>query len=71
MNPVDFIYTNIQKTLIAEGYTTAIASLSAMHGVDEYKRRSQPTRRGHIYDDCLHEARRKAKAYKRRESLLG
>jgi len=71
MNPVDFIFSNIQKTLITEGYTTAIASLSARHGVDEYKRRSQPTRRGHIYDDCLHEARRKAKAYKRRESLLG
>lgn len=63
MNPIDFIYVNIQKQLITDGYTAAIAGLSARHGVDEYKRRSQPTRRGNIYDDCLHEARQKAKSY--------
>ena len=65
MNPVDFIYTNIQKQLITEGFPTGIANLAARYGVDEYKRRSQPTRRGHIYDDCLHEARLQAKAHKK------
>ena len=65
MNPVDFIYTNIQKQLINEGFPSGIANLAARYGVDEYKRRSQPTRRGNIYDDCLHEARLQAKAYKK------
>ena len=65
MNPIDFIYTNIQKQLIIEGFTAGIANLAARYGVDEYKRRSQPTRRGNIYDDCLHEARIQAKAYKK------
>ena len=64
MNPIDFIYTNIQKQLITEGFPSGSANLAARYGVDEYKRRSQPTRRGNIYDDCLHEARQKAKSYR-------
>lgn len=65
MNPLDFIYINIQKQLITDGYSVDIASLSASarYGVDEYKRRSQSSKRGHIYEDCLLEARRKAKSY--------
>lgn len=63
MNPLDFIYINIQKQLITDGYSVDIASLSARYGVDEYKRRSQSSKRGHIYEDCLLEARRKAKSY--------
>ena len=31
----------------------------------EIKKRSQPTKRGNIYADCLHEARLQAKAYKK------
>ena len=65
MNPIDFIYTNIQKQLITEGFTVGIANLAARYGVDEYKKRSQPTMRGNIYADCLHEARLQAKAYKK------
>lgn len=63
MNPLDFIYINIQKQLITDGYSVDIASLSARYRVDEYKRRSQSSKRGHIYEDCLLEARRKAKSY--------
>lgn len=65
MNPIDFIYTNIQKQLITEGFTVGIANLVARYGVDEYKKRSQPTRRGNIYAGCLHEARLQAKAHKK------
>lgn len=62
MDPVDFIYENIKKILEKEGYSKRIASLGAHAGVDEYRTRPQATRRGRIFDDCLHEARRHAKS---------
>lgn len=37
MNPIDFIYTNIQKQLITEGFAVGIANLAARYGFDEYK----------------------------------
>lgn len=62
MDPVDFIYENVKKLLVNEGYNKKIASAAARAGVDEYRKRSQATRQGRIFDDCLHEARRYAKS---------
>lgn len=51
-----FVYDNIKKQLVKEGFSEALAQ-GASHGADLYRRKSQASRKGMIYDDCLTLAR--------------
>ncbi len=53
-----FVYDNIKKQLVKEGFSEALAQGGgASHGADLYRRKSQASRKGMIYDDCLTLAR--------------
>ncbi|WP_241164960.1 hypothetical protein [Serratia marcescens] len=52
-----FVYENIKKQLVKEGFSEALAQGGASHGADLYRRKSQASRKGMIYDDCLTLAR--------------
>ncbi len=55
MSPEDFIRKHITAALMAEGFSESAAG--AEHGVDYYRRSSQASRKGAIFDDCLYRAR--------------
>lgn len=56
MSPEDFIRKHITAALMAEGFSESAAG-GAEHGVDYYRRSSQASRKGAIFDDCLFRAR--------------
>ena len=53
MNHVEFIEKNIKQSLLAEGYSLPIAQGGANFGVDHYRRCSQASAKGKMFDDCL------------------
>lgn len=61
MNPIKFIFKNINQLLIQEGFSESIASTSASRGVAEYQRRPCASQKGKIFGDCLNAARKHAK----------
>ena len=55
MNPDEFIRKNIIKKLIELGYQDGVAlELAADEGGSHFRRCSQASRRGAIFDDCYH-----------------
>lgn len=58
-----FVYDNIKRQLVAEGFSEAVAQGGgANHGADHYRRMSQASRKGMAFDDCLTRARQFALA---------
>lgn len=57
MTPIDFIHKNIVAELEKLGYDRNAALTGADMGVDHYRRCSQASRKGRIFDDCLYIAR--------------
>ncbi|OON34639.1 hypothetical protein BTJ39_23775 [Izhakiella australiensis] len=57
MNPIEFIEINTMRQLIALGYSPAIAQGGADAAVDHYKRCSQASKKGAMFDDCFYRAR--------------
>ncbi|EDZ0945603.1 hypothetical protein GN543_004990 [Salmonella enterica] len=57
MNPTDFIQKHITEALAGEGFPTEVARGGAEHGVDYYRRCSQSSRKGSMFEDCLFHAR--------------
>ncbi|EEI4447998.1 hypothetical protein G0S15_001366 [Salmonella enterica] len=57
MNPTDFIQKHITAALVAEGFSEIVAQGGATAGVDYYRRCSQASRKGGMYEDCLFRAR--------------
>jgi len=53
-----FVYDNIKKELLKEGFPLAVAHNGAEYGADHYRRMSQASRKGGAFDDCLVRARR-------------
>ncbi|NIG74979.1 hypothetical protein F3J34_15425 [Klebsiella sp. Ap-873] len=53
MNHAEFIEKNIKQVLIKEGYSIPIAQGGANFGVDHYRRCSQASAKGKMFDDCL------------------
>ncbi|RZV01050.1 UNVERIFIED_ORG: hypothetical protein EOZ59_0988 [Serratia quinivorans] len=53
-----FVYENVRKQLIAEGFSEALAVVGGHHVADLYRRKSQASKKGAMYDDCLSMARR-------------
>lgn len=61
MNPADFIHKHIVKVLMGEGYPEDVARRGANKGVDHYCKCSQASKKGAMFDDCLHYARLEAR----------
>ncbi|WP_261242265.1 hypothetical protein [Serratia entomophila] len=53
-----FVYDNVRKQLIAEGFSEALAVVGGHHAADLYRRKSQASKKGSMYDDCLAMARK-------------
>lgn len=53
MNHIQFIEHNIKQELLAAGYSLPIAQGGANFGVDHYRRCSQASAKGKMFDDCL------------------
>lgn len=52
-----FIEKHVREELIRQGFTAAVAQGGAFLAVDMYKRMSQASRKGRIFDDVLHHAK--------------
>ncbi|MDD9340353.1 MAG: hypothetical protein PV362_12045 [Providencia heimbachae] len=57
MTPQEFIRTNIIKKLSVLGYQGGALELAADEAIDHYKRCSQASKRGAMFDDCYHIAK--------------
>lgn len=57
MNHMDFIEKHVREELIRQGFTAAVAQGGAFQAVDMYKRMSQASRKGRIFDDVLRHAK--------------
>ena len=57
MHPVDFLKKHIIAKLVAEGFSEAVAKGGGDKGVEQYRRMSQPSKKGAAFDDCLCHAR--------------
>ncbi|MGG6135511.1 hypothetical protein ACQV2E_06490 [Pantoea allii] len=61
MHPTEFIHKNIKSQLMAEGYPEDVAMRGADKGVQHYRKCSQASRKGRMFDDCLYYARLEAR----------
>lgn len=52
-----FIEKHVREELIRQGFTAAVAQGGAFQAVDMYKRMSQASRKGRIFDDVLRHAK--------------
>ncbi|EMV0167396.1 TPA: hypothetical protein MFX25_13540 [Klebsiella pneumoniae] len=57
MNHIEFIEKNVREELLRQGFTQAVAQGGAYQAVDMYKRMSQASRKGGIFDDVMRHAR--------------
>lgn len=57
MNHIAFIEKHVIEDLVNRGHSLSVAQGGAFQAVDLYKRLSQATRKGHIFDDVLRHAR--------------
>lgn len=57
MNHIEFIEKHVREDLVKRGFSVSVAQGGAFQAVDLYKRLSQATRKGHIFDDVLRHAR--------------
>lgn len=57
MNHIEFIEKHVRDELIKQGFTVAVAQGGAFQAVDMYKRMSQASRKGSIFDDVLRHAK--------------
>lgn len=57
MQAEQFIRRHITNALLTEGFPDQVATGAAGYGIEYYQRCSQPSRKGGMFDDCLHFAR--------------
>ncbi|EFN2595368.1 hypothetical protein HKE85_004776 [Escherichia coli] len=57
MTPEEFICKYITEKLVAEGFPEIVARGGACRGLDYYRRSSQASRKGAMFNDCLFRAR--------------
>ncbi|TDB57228.1 hypothetical protein [Photorhabdus khanii] len=63
MSPQEFIEKNVQAELVKLGFSSSIACIASDKAVDHYRRASSASRKGKMYDDCLHIAKAWASKY--------
>lgn len=57
MNYEQFIERNVQAELKKLGFSLSIAQMSSNMAIDHYRKSSQASRKGKIFDDCLNIAK--------------
>ncbi|MBY6259104.1 hypothetical protein K3G69_21650 [Phytobacter diazotrophicus] len=57
MNHIEFIEKHVRAELIKLGFTVSVAQGGAYQAVDLYRRMSQASQKGKIFDDVLRHAR--------------
>lgn len=57
MNVEAFIRQHITTALVTEGFSEIVAQGGASQGLEHYRRCSQASRKGSMYEDCLFRAR--------------
>ncbi|RMA89417.1 MULTISPECIES: hypothetical protein [Enterobacter] len=67
MSPQEFIHKNITSELIRLRYDENAAMTGADMAVDHYRRCSQASRKGRIFDDCLYIAKQWAGKHKSKQ----
>lgn len=71
MNHIEFIEKNVREELLRQGFTQAVAQGGAYQAVDMYKRMSQASRKGGMFDVMRHAklwAEKQTSAAERREA---
>ena len=72
MNHIDLIEKNVREELLRQDFTQAVAQGGAYQAVDMYKRMSQASRKGEIFDDVMRHAKlwaeKQTSAAERREA---
>ena len=73
MNHIEFIEKNVREELMRQGFTQAVAQGGgAYQAVDMYKRMSQASRKGGMFDDVMRHAKlwaeKQTSASERREA---
>lgn len=54
MNAIQFIERYVVAELVKMGYEKSVAQQGANQAVDHYRRSSQASAKGKMYDDCLY-----------------
>lgn len=71
MNHIEFIEKNVREEILRRGFTQAVAQ-GAYQAVDMYKRMSQASRKGGMFDDVMRHAKlwaeKQTSAAERREA---
>lgn len=57
MNHIEFIEKHVKAELIKQGFTESVAQGGAFQASDMFKRMSQASRKGKIFDDVLRHAK--------------
>lgn len=57
MNHIEFIEKNVREELIRQGFSVSVAQGGAFQAVDLYRRMSQASQKGKIFDDVMRYAR--------------
>ncbi|HHJ4158276.1 hypothetical protein [Citrobacter sp. Cf140] len=57
MNHIEFIEKNVREILIKQGFSSSVAQGVAWQAIDLYKRMSQASKKGAIFDDVMRHAK--------------
>lgn len=57
MNHIEFIEKHVREELLKLGFSLGVAQGGAFQAIDMYKRMSQTSRKGKIFDDVLRHAK--------------
>ncbi len=57
MNHLEFIEKNVMEILIKQGFSSSVAQGGAWQALDLYKRMSQASKKGAIFDDVMRHAK--------------
>lgn len=57
MNHIEFIEKNVREQLIKHGFSFSVAQEGAWQAIDLYKRMSQASKKGAIFDDVMRHAK--------------
>ncbi|HHA1455492.1 TPA: hypothetical protein ACOEFO_000976 [Enterobacter hormaechei subsp. xiangfangensis] len=57
MNHLEFIEKNVREQLIKQGFSSSVAQGGAWQAIDLYKRMSQASKKGAIFDDVMRHAK--------------
>lgn len=57
MNHIEFIDKHVREELLKLGFSLGVAQGGAFQAIDMYKRMSQASRKGKIFDDVLRHAK--------------